>query len=133
MSELLKPEQVHDHGNSCSFHHGVGVFQLLAVAHHVGGQFAGRITWYIRRLNGGWGGARAGLFHFVVPFVLLFSPVKRDITRLVWLAVWMLLMRWVDLFWVIEPNFSVNFRVTPAELLCRLPWADSGCGRSATT
>ncbi len=53
------------------------------------------------------------LFHFAVPFVLLLSrPFKRDITRLVWLAVWMLLMRYVDLFWIIEPNFSVTFNVT---------------------
>ena len=38
--------------------------------------------------------------------------VKRDITRLVWLAGWILLMRFVDLFWVIEPNFSATFNVT---------------------
>jgi hypothetical protein len=48
-----------------------------------------------------------------VPFVLLISrPFKRDITRLVWLAAWMMLMRYVDLFWIIEPNFSVTFNVT---------------------
>ena len=37
---------------------------------------------------------------------LLSRPFKRDITSLVWLAVWMLVMRYVDLFWMIEPNFS---------------------------
>jgi hypothetical protein len=48
-----------------------------------------------------------------VPFVMLISrPFKRDITRLVWLAAWILLMRYVDLFWVIEPNFSVAFHLT---------------------
>jgi hypothetical protein len=78
------------------------------------------ITWYIRRLNGGWGGVGLFLvlFHFVVPFILLLSrPFKRDITRLVWLAVWILLMRWVDLLWIIQPNFSVTFRVTAAEIV----------------
>ena len=50
------------------------------------------------------------VFHFAVPFVLLLSrPFKRDITRLVWLAVWLLFMRYVDLFWIIEPNFSATF------------------------
>jgi hypothetical protein len=48
-----------------------------------------------------------------VPFVLLISrPFKRDITRLVWLAGWMMVMRCVDLFWIIEPNFSVSFNLT---------------------
>jgi hypothetical protein len=43
--------------------------------------------------------------------------LKRDITKLVWLAVWVMLMRWVDLYWIIEPNFSTTFRVTLAEIV----------------
>jgi hypothetical protein len=79
------------------------------------GNLPEEITWYRRRLNGGWGyvGLVLVLFHFAVPFVLLISrPFKRDITRLVWLAAWLLLMRYVDLFWIIEPNFSVTFHLT---------------------
>jgi hypothetical protein len=79
------------------------------------GNLPQEITWYIRRLNGGWGyvGLFVALFHFAVPFVLLLSrPFKRDITLLVWLAVWLLLMRYVDLFWIIEPGFSTTFNVT---------------------
>ena len=43
MSELLKPEYVHDHGKfMLDLHHGVGLLRLFAVADHLGGQPAGR-------------------------------------------------------------------------------------------
>jgi hypothetical protein len=35
----------------------------------------------------------------------------------VWLAVWMLLMRYVDMFWIIEPNFSKTLTVTMADIV----------------
>jgi len=84
------------------------------------GNLPEEITWYMRRLNGGWGhvGLFLVLFHFAVPFVLLLSrPFKRDITLLVWLAVWLLLMRYVDLFWIIEPGFSTTFNVTWLDII----------------
>ncbi len=62
------------------------------------------ITYYIRRINGGWGyvGLAVVLFHFAVPFsVLLSRSFKRDIRKLVWLAVWLLVMRYVDMYWII--------------------------------
>lgn len=116
MSELLKPEQVHDHGNfMLAF---IMVWAYFAFSQWLiiwAGNLPEEITWYMRRLHGGWGyvGLFLVLFHFAVPFVMLISrPFKRDITRLVWLAAWLLLMRYVDLFWIIEPNFSTTFNVT---------------------
>ncbi len=116
MSELLKPEQVHDHGKfMLAF---IMVWAYFAFSQWLiiwAGNLPEEITWYMRRLNGGWGyvGLFLVLFHFAVPFVFLISrPFKRDITRLVWLAGWLLLMRYVDLFWVIEPSFSQTFNVT---------------------
>ncbi len=116
MSELLKPEQVQDHGKfMLTF---IMMWAYFAFSQWLiiwAGNLPEEITWYMRRLHGGWGyvGLFVVLFHFAVPFVFLISrPFKRDITRLVWLAVWLLLMRYVDLFWIIEPNFSVTFNVT---------------------
>ena len=48
---------------------------------------------------------------------LLSRPFKRDIRRLVWLAVWVMLMRYLDLFWIIEPNFSKTLNVTLADIV----------------
>jgi hypothetical protein len=116
MSELLKPEQVHDHGNfMLTF---IMVWAYFAFSQWLiiwAGNLPEEITWYMRRLNGGWGyvGLFLLLFHFAAPFVRLLSrPFKRDITRLVWLAAWLLLMRYVDLFWIIEPNFSKSLSLT---------------------
>ena len=116
MSELLKPEQVQDHGKfMLTF---IMMWAYFAFSQWLiiwAGNLPEEITWYMRRLNGGWGyvGLFVVLFHFAVPFVFLISrPFKRDITRLVWLAVWLLLMRYVDLFWIIEPNFSMTFKIT---------------------
>ena len=49
--------------------------------------------------------------------ILLSRPFKRDIRKLVWLAVWMLLMRYFDMFWIIEPNFSKTLSVTLADIV----------------
>ena len=116
MSELLKPEQVQDHGKfMLTF---IMMWAYFAFSQWLiiwAGNLPEEITWYMRRLSGGWGyvGLFLVIFHFAVPFVFLISrPFKRDITQLVWLAVWLLLMRYVDLFWIIEPNFSMTFKIT---------------------
>jgi hypothetical protein len=121
MSELLQPEQVHDHGKfMLTF---IMVWAYFAFSQWLiiwAGNLPEEITWYMRRLNGGWGyvGLFLVLFHFALPFVRLLSrPFKRDVTRLVWLAAWLLLMRYVDLFWIIEPNFSKTLSVTSLDVV----------------
>jgi hypothetical protein len=116
MSELLKTEQVHDHGKfMLAFIMVWAYFSFSQWLIIWAGNLPEEITWYMRRLNGGWGyvGLFLVLFHFVIPFIMLISrPFKQDITRLVWLAAWIMVMRLVDLFWVIEPNFSLTFHLT---------------------
>jgi hypothetical protein len=116
MSELLTPEHVHDHGKfMLTFIMVWAYFSFSQWLIIWAGNLPEEITWYTRRLNAGWGyvGLCLVLFHFALPFVRLLSrPFKRDITRLVWLAAWLLLMRYVDLFWIIEPNFSKTLSVT---------------------
>jgi hypothetical protein len=121
MSELLRPEHVHDHGKlMLTFIMVWAYFSFSQWLIIWSGNLPEEISWYIRRLNGGWGyiGLFLAIFHFAVPFVFLLSrPLKRDVTRLVWLAVWLMLMRYLDLFWVIEPNFSTTLRVTWADVV----------------
>ena len=121
MSELLRPEFVHDHGKfMLTFIMVWAYFSFSQWLIIWAGNLPTEITWYMRRLHGGWGfvGLFLVLFHFAIPFgVLLSRPFKRDITKLVWLAAWMLFARYVDLFWLVEPNFSTTFTVTWADLL----------------
>ena len=65
--------------------------------------------WYIRRLSTGWQATALLLLvgHFFVPFFLLLSrKTKRVIHNLSLIAVWILVMRLVDVFWLIMPAFN---------------------------
>ena len=66
-------------------------------------------TWYLNRTGGGWGGVMAflGLFHFLIPFLLLLRlKWKKSAPFLYWCAAAMLVMRLVDLIWQIKPAFQ---------------------------
>jgi hypothetical protein len=121
MSELLKPEFVHDHGKwMLAFLMVWAYFSYSQWLIIWAGNLPNEITFYLRRLNGGWGwvGLFLVLFHFALPFAILLSrPFKRNIRKLVWLATWLIVMRFVDLFWIIEPNFSKTFVLTLADIV----------------
>ncbi|MFN2511583.1 MAG: hypothetical protein ABR568_09085 [Pyrinomonadaceae bacterium] len=75
------------------------------------GNLPEEIQWYLPRLNGGWGVIAVGVifFHFAFPFLLLLSSsLKRDARKLQMLAGLILLMRFIDLFWMIAPEFSLE-------------------------
>lgn len=121
MSEMLKPDFVHDHGKwMLAFTMVWAYFSFSQWLIIWAGNLPSEITFYLKRLNGGWGWIALILpvFHFAVPFAILLSrPLKRDIRKLVWVAVWLILMRYVDLFWIIEPNFSQTFKLTIADIV----------------
>jgi hypothetical protein len=121
MSEMLKPDFVHDHGKwMLTFIMVWAYFSFSQWLIIWAGNLPTEITFYLKRLSGGWGwiALMLPLFHFAIPFVILLSrPFKRNIRKLVWLAIWLILMRWVDLFWIIEPNFSTTFKLTIADFV----------------
>ena len=121
MSEMLRPDFVHDHGKwTLTFIMLWAYFSFSQWLIIWAGNLPNEITFYLKRINHGWGYAAVflALFHFCVPFVILLSrPFKRDIRKLVWLAVWLMFMRYVDLFWIVEPNFSTSFTITIADIV----------------
>jgi hypothetical protein len=65
--------------------------------------------WYLNRIGGGWLYVAIALiaFHFFLPFfVLLSRKLKQNPRRLVYVALLMMFMRLVDVFWMIAPAFS---------------------------
>jgi hypothetical protein len=67
--------------------------------------------WYITRMSNGWGyvGLIVVILHFALPFLLLLNRnLKKHSRTLVWVAVWLLLMRFVDLFWLIGPTAGLR-------------------------
>src|SRR5450755_1952025 len=121
MSEMLKPDFVHDHGKwMLAFTMVWAYFNFSQWLIIWAGNLPAEITYYVRRINGGWGyiGLIVVIGHFTIPFAILLSrSFKRDIRKLVWLAVWLLFMRWLDLLWIIEPNFSSTLRITAADIV----------------
>jgi hypothetical protein len=76
------------------------------------GNMPEEIRWYLPRLHGGWqyGFAFLWLFHFGVPFsILLSQSLKKDVHKLVWIAVLLAFMRYFELFWQVEPQFHSYF------------------------
>jgi hypothetical protein len=128
MKTLLRSSYVHDHGNfMLAFIMVWAYFSFSQWLIMWAGNLPDEITWYFRRLHGGWEyvGLFLVLFHFAVPFFfLLFRYIKRDVTRLVWIASWMLVAHYIDLLWHIEPSFSLDFNVTLADIV--IPFAMGG-------
>jgi hypothetical protein len=85
------------------------------------------ISFYRTRLYGGWGvvAVIVLIFHFLVPFLLLLSQdVKRNAKILPKIAMWLILMRLVDLYWMTRPEFTSSAMPTWLDLV--LPIALGG-------
>lgn len=105
----LKPKEVHDHGKlMLAFLMLWAYFSFSQLLIIWAGNLPMEIRFYTRRLYQGWEyvGLALVIFHFAIPFMLLLSrPFKRNPYMLVRLAAWLLFMRFLDLFWYIEPAF----------------------------
>jgi hypothetical protein len=117
---LLKPKEVHDHGKlMLTFVMLWAYFSFSQLLIIWAGNLPGEITFFTRRLNDGWQrvGLALVLFHFAIPFLFLLSRgFKRNPRKLVWLASWLIFMRFVDLYFYIEPNFHKAVFITPLAL-----------------
>lgn len=74
-----------------------------------GENLTGEIPWYLRRLQGGWGkvGLALVFLNFALPFfLLLFRHVKRRTASLLAVALLVLIMRVVDMCWMVIPAFG---------------------------
>ena len=73
------------------------------------GNLPEEITWYIPRTHGAWGATviAIGILHFAAPFLFLLSRrLKRDPRKLVVIAALIILMRAIDLLWMLAPAFK---------------------------
>ena len=79
-------------------------------------------VWYVARKHGGWGAIALAIviLQFVFPFLTLLSrAAKKSSERLATLALLILIMRVVDVIWLIEPAFNKS-----AEEHFHLSWMD---------
>lgn len=107
--DVLKIQHFHDLGNLMLAFTMLWAYLNLAQFLIIwAGNLPEEIPWYIRRFTGGWGviGVFLGIFHFCVPFVLLLQRfIKKDARLLYRVAIYMIIVHFVDIFWVVEPAF----------------------------
>jgi hypothetical protein len=110
MKDIIKPTQFHDLGKlMLAF---VMLFAYFSFSQWLiiwAGNLPEEISFFMNRIHGGWGVIALAiiLFHFALPYALLLSKQrKRDGERLIWLAVLLMFMRLVDIYWYVVPNFA---------------------------
>src|SRR5437764_14820192 len=112
MSEILTATHLHDLGKLLLALVMVWAYfsfsQFLIIW---AGNLPEEIPWYIERLRGGWEfiGLALVVGHFALPFALLLSrDLKRNFKLLASIAVFVIFMRFVDLYWLITPSFRTS-------------------------
>ena len=109
-AEIVKPMQFHDIGKlTMAF---VMLFAYFSFSQWLiiwSGNLPEEISWYLQRIRGYWGFIILAivLFHFALPFCMLLSrDLKRAGRRLLPLALLLMFMRLVDIYWYVIPNFK---------------------------
>ena len=107
---LGRPSTFHDFGNLMLML--VMLWAYLSFSQFLiiwSGNLTDDISWYLPRYRTSWVDVSAALllFYFFVPFaLLLFRQAKRRAPLLRAIASGLLLMRWVELVWTVEPSFD---------------------------
>lgn len=108
-ASFVKPQHYHDLGNLMLAFTMLWAYMSFAQLLIIWAEnLPDEIPWYIRRFSGGWGYVAwtISIFHFCVPFFLLLMRfIKRNPNLLRAVAVWMILIRILDVFWIVEPAF----------------------------
>ena len=109
LNTIVVPGHFHDLGNlMLAFVMLWAYFSFSQYLIIYSGNLPEEITWYTRRLFTGWRfiGIALVVFHFAAPFLILLSRlVKRNPRLLVQVAVGIIVVRLIDLFWLIAPEF----------------------------
>jgi hypothetical protein len=112
MAALLKPSHFHDLGKLMfAFVMLWAYFNFSQYMLTYAANLVEEIPYMIARVNGGWQymALFLAIFHFAVPWLVLLSrDLKRTPNRLVIVAAWLLVMRFIDLSMMISPEFSTT-------------------------
>ena len=109
MKTLLRVTEQHDLGKLALAFVMLNIYLCFAEFLIIwSGNIPDELPWYLNRIHGGWWYICSLDFiaHWLIPFCLLLSrDLKRNKKKMIWLASWMIFARFVDMFWLIEPNF----------------------------
>jgi hypothetical protein len=110
MKTLLRTTEQHDLGKFLFAFVMLNIYLTFAEFLIIwSGNLPDEIPWYLNRIHGGWWTICSLDFicHWLIPFSLLLSrDLKRNKSKMIWITLFMLFARIVDMFWLIEPNFK---------------------------
>ncbi|SNS32188.1 quinol:cytochrome c oxidoreductase quinone-binding subunit 2 [Granulicella rosea] len=110
MKTLLRTTEQHDLGKFAFAFVMLNIYLTFAEFLIIwSGNVPDEIPWYLARIHGGWWTICSLDFicHWLIPFCMLLSRnLKREKKRLAGIAIFMIFARFVDMFWLIEPNFK---------------------------
>src|SRR5205809_7014073 len=110
MNAVLRPAHFHDLGILTLAL--VMLWTYFAFSQYLiiwSGNLPEETTWYVDRNHGGWGVIALAIviLQFAFPFMTLLSrAAKKNSQKLAMLAVLILIMRVIDVIWLIEPPFK---------------------------
>jgi hypothetical protein len=110
MKTLLRATEQHDLGKFLFAFVMLNIYLCFAEFLIIwSGNLPDEIPWYLSRIHGGWWTICTLDFccHWLIPFCLLLSrDLKRNKRKMIWITCFMIFARLIDMFWLIEPNFS---------------------------
>jgi hypothetical protein len=121
LNKIFKADYFHDFGKLMFTF--VVLWAYLSFAQWLiiwSGNITEEIRWYLDRVHGHWKVIATALIflHFAFPFAILLSrSLKRQPRRLVRIAIWMMCVRILDLYWIVQPSFHNH-----GETLAPLAW-----------
>jgi hypothetical protein len=109
LDDVVTPNHFHDLGNLLLTF--VMLWAYISFSQFLiiwAGNSRDEIPWYLRRIHNGWEWVAIMLlaFHFFAPFLLLLSRhAKRSMTVLSAISIAVIVMSFVDVFWLVMPAF----------------------------
>ncbi len=122
MNKIVSPEHMHDYGKAMfafTFFWAYIAFSQYMLYWYA--NIPEETSWFLHRSEQGWGklGIILIFVAFVLPFVGLISRfAKRSRKMLAFWAFWIIGAQWLNLYWVIMPDFSEGFVFSLMDVTC---------------
>jgi len=120
LTRIISPEHFHDYGKlmfAFTFFWGYIAFSQYMLYWYA--NIPEETAWYLHRSRHGWGWVSLVVLFagFVLPFVGLISRyAKRNRRILAFWAAWLIVAQWINLYWVVMPQFAPHFVFSPMDV-----------------
>lgn len=124
LTRIVSAEHYHDYGKlmfAFTFFWGYIAFSQYMLYWYA--NIPEETAWFLLRSNNGWGwvGLTTLFATFMAPFAGLVSRfAKRNRKILAFWAFWIIIAQWINLYWVVMPEFSDHFTISIMDLTCFL-------------